>query len=82
MSTNVLGPCEYCTRPGKQVAFQEPDGADIFLCAICQKLLKSPATALPLIRGHISILGRELGPNFQSQINKFMGKISDWGNRN
>jgi hypothetical protein len=51
---------------------------DMFVCVSCTRLLRNPLTALPLIRGHLSILGRGKSGKFDSELNKFMGVVSSW----
>ena len=75
------GSCEYCSRPGRKIS-NETDTEDVFVCNSCMKLLKSPETALPLIRGHLSILGRDKGKDYKKQLEKFMSMISEWHKRN
>jgi len=50
------GPCEYCKREGPRRAGPE-DGLkeDLHVCTYCWKLLQSPSTALPLLRGHLAL---------------------------
>lgn len=51
-----FGSCEFCGRPGAKLAGVE-DGleSDFFACTGCRKLLSKPVTALPLIRGHLTL---------------------------
>lgn len=75
--------CHYCTRTGKlRVSKEEsPDLTDdIYICDFCWRLLQNPATALPLIRGHLSVTqGREMPEDkFKKIIEQFMSVISDF----
>lgn len=81
---NKQAPCEYCSRPAPAIAEKGEPGVDIdvHVCEACMRLLKSPETALPLIRGHLSIEGRDAGPGFKEQLEKYMSMISTWHRRN
>ncbi len=50
------GPCEYCDLRGPRRSGVE-DGLkeDLHVCEYCWKLLQSPSTALPLLRGHLAL---------------------------
>lgn len=78
------GPCWFCDRPGGLVAPKGEDGIskDVFLCPACKKLLKKPETALPLIRGRITLEHREGGARMKRRIDRFMEIISSWRPRN
>ncbi len=75
------GKCEYCSRPGPRRAGPE-DGApeDLFVCAPCWKLLQSPATAVPLLRGHVSLEMRGVvRPGAAEKlVSSFLSAISPW----
>lgn len=75
--------CEYCERPAPVISRAEENeiGEDVRVCGVCMNLLKDPATALPLIRGHLSIEGRHQGPHFRNRLEDFMGVISKWKTR-
>lgn len=79
MSSNT-GPCEFCSRPGDVISSADENDLkeNVYTCKSCLKLLKNPATALPLIRGHLSINNRNYGPTFKNDIEKFMGMLSSW----
>lgn len=55
---------------------------DVFVCPSCKKLLQKPETALPLIRGRITLEHREGGGPMKRRINRFMEVISSWKPRN
>ncbi len=78
--------CLFCYKPGApRVEEGEVEGTgSLSVCDFCWKLLKDPKTALPLIRGHLSLTERGKIPadQLKDQINQFMGKISDWKPRN
>lgn len=64
--------CNYCERIGKE---RFPD---IYLCDGCLKILKDPKTALPFLRGHLTLELRGKIPEdtLQERINIFMGYAS------
>lgn len=76
-----VGPCEYCGRSGPWRA-GPADGLkeDMHVCAACWKLLQSPATALPLLRGHLSLEMRGVvkPKEAQAMIESFIGGVSGW----
>jgi len=84
MSSEITGPCWFCSRDGKLVAKKGDDGIleDVFVCGGCNKLLKRPETALPLIRGRLTLEHREGGAPMKRRINRFMEGISGWKPRN
>jgi len=69
--------CLYCSRPAKQ------KGTDVAVCQACMVLLKNPATALPLIRGHLTMTLRGKLPeaDLKIKIDSFMEMISSWNMR-
>jgi len=73
--------CQYCTKMGTlRVSKNESPELteDIYVCNSCWILLKNPATALPLIRGHLSLThGREVPEKqFKEFMNKYMEFLS------
>ena len=54
---------------------------DVFVCAPCRKLLQKPETALPLLRGRVTIENRGR-PNAKREIDRFMEVVSSWKHRN
>ena len=77
--------CEYCNTPGV-LRIGKKDGAesDVYVCDSCWKLLKNPKTALPLIRGHLTmkLKGRISPEQLNRMLNHYMGMISAWKPRN
>jgi hypothetical protein len=75
------GPCEYCGRPGPRRAGAE-DGLkdDLHVCSQCWKLLQSPATAVPLLRGHLSLEMRGVvKPKAAgSMVSSFIERVREW----
>lgn len=78
--SSKLGPCEYCSRSASII--DGANGVSVYVCEGCLKLLKRPETALPLIRGHLSIEGRDKGPGYKKELNEFMEMISNWYKNN
>lgn len=78
------GPCWFCSRRGDLVARKGEDRIreDVFVCPACKKLLQRPETALPLIRGRITLEHRDEGARMKRRINRFMESISTWKPRN
>lgn len=81
------GECTFCYKPGKLrvKAMEQPDvGEDTHICDLCWKLLKNPATAIPLMRGHLTLTGRGKIPEAQLkfQVDQFVEKILPWKKRN
>jgi hypothetical protein len=77
--------CVYCNTPGKvRVIKTSGVGSDIYACDGCWELLKDPKTALPLIRGHLTITLRDTVPKstLDRVLNVFMEKISAWKQQN
>lgn len=68
--------CMYCGKPTSRVI----EGADCSVCEKCWKLLQNPVTALPLIRGHLTLTLRGTIPEdkLKLQIDKFMEQIATW----
>jgi hypothetical protein len=79
-----VGPCEYCGRPGPKRAGPE-DGLreNAYACAACWGLLKSPATGLALLRGHLSLemRGAVKRRTAEGLLASFMDKVSGWAAR-
>lgn len=77
------GSCEYCTKPGpiRIHANETPEvSRDVFICDKCWRLLKNPQTALPLLRGHLTLTQRnQMSPKqLEARMNQFMEIISKW----
>ncbi len=68
--------CEYCARPTEPR--NEIEGASV--CEICWQLLQNPTTALPLIRGHLTLTLRGKMPEdeLKKKIDAFMSMLSTW----
>lgn len=73
--------CEYCGRPGQKRAGPE-DGLpyDVYACGSCWKLLQNPATAIPLLRGHLSLEMRGVVEKKEAEglVSSFIGKVAGW----
>ena len=70
-----MNTCQYCSKPTDiQV------DTNVFVCPICWKLLQDPITALPLIRGHLTLILRGKIPDneLKKKINTFMQMIGSW----
>lgn len=73
--------CYYCTQDGiLRVKKEEAEKltSDIYVCDNCWRLLQNPATALPLIRGHLSLTeGRKMPEKqFKKMMDNYMDKLS------
>lgn len=68
--------CMYCGKPGTR----RIEEADSSVCGKCWKLLQNPATALPLIRGHLTLTLRGTVPEdkLKLHIDKFMEQLATW----
>jgi len=79
------GLCEYCSKPGIRWAGPE-DGLEkeMFICRGCLKILRNPQTALPFLRGHLSMELRGQIPEqkLSQMINQFMQAISKFHPKN
>ena len=80
------GPCYYCGTEGPIRVTPEEDGVsdNIYVCIKCWSLLKNPSTALPFLRGHVSLSCRNQMPKkeLDERLNSFMELISKWEPRN
>jgi hypothetical protein len=67
--------CQFCNRLA-----QPRDGLETGVCDECWQLLQKPTTALPLIRGHLTLTLRGKMPEaeLKKKIDDFMGMISGW----
>lgn len=76
-----MNKCEYCLSSGDSIRLE--DGQEAFVCKRCWKLLQNPVTALPLIRGNItmSLRGKVPEKDLEKTVNSFMAKISTWKKR-
>jgi hypothetical protein len=89
---NPFGKCEFCSSKAplrvSKSDFEFPMtilnpmkiAEDAYVCNSCWKLMQNPITALPLIRGHLTLTLRGLVPQkkLDQMINNFMEKISKW----
>ena len=73
--------CMYCGNLGTA---RVPGDEQSCVCDKCWKLLQNPVTALPLIRGHLTITLRGKIPpdKLDEMIQKFMGSIASWQKKN
>jgi hypothetical protein len=67
--------CEYCGRHAEIDA-----NLKVAVCASCWKLLRNPTTALPLIRGHLTLTlrGKVSDNELKRRVDAFMAMISTW----
>jgi hypothetical protein len=74
------GPCHFCSRTGALRAKPGEDQVEeeVYVCQGCWDLLRDPATALPLIRGDLSITLKGTVPDAQlsKSLNSFMERLS------
>jgi hypothetical protein len=63
--------CNYCDRTGKECI---PGDDPAYVCDGCWKILQNPITALPFLRGHLTLELRGKVPEhlLKKQINTFM----------
>lgn len=66
--------CDFCDNPGRD------RGDGVCVCPSCWTLLRDPRTALPLIRGTVTMKLRGSVPkaDLDRMVNEFMGRISGW----
>lgn len=81
------GPCMFCYGDGKLrvLAEEQPNvGEDTFVCGPCWALLQNPVTALPLMRGHLTLTERGKVPEAQlkKRVDKFIETVLPWKKRN
>lgn len=79
--------CTFCYKPGKLRvrADEQPDvGDDTYVCDPCWKLLQNPATAIPLMRGHLTLTSRGKMPEgkLKLQVDKFVETVLPWKRQN
>ncbi len=75
------GPCEYCRQPGiRRSGLEDGLKEDLYVCGQCWKLLQSPATAVPLLRGHLSLEMRGVvKPGMAGgMITSFVERVAAW----
>lgn len=78
------GICEYCSTKNASLYLGPPDVAqEVYVCSPCIRLLKNPVTALPLIRGNLTMKLRgtiseakldEMLQSFMETVSKFKPK--------
>ena len=78
------GPCEYCMVKSPQFTGPPETEKPTFLCTQCLRLLRNKATALPLIRGNLSMKLRGKIPEdrLKEMLDAYMSKLSEFGPRN
>lgn len=66
--------CSFCDHPGVD------RGDEVVVCNSCWTLLQDPKTALPLIRGTVTMQMRGSLPKekLERVVNDFMGMVSSW----
>ena len=73
--------CEYCDRDGiLRVEKNINVNRDVYVCDYCWELLRNPKTALPLIRGHLTLSLRRTIPKerLDRMLNQYMEMLSHW----
>jgi hypothetical protein len=70
--------CQFCSR-----AAEPRENLEVGVCHACWRLLQNPTTALPLIRGHLTLTLRGKVPDteLRRQIDAFMTMIASWSRR-
>ena len=79
------GICEYCSTRKAPLFIGPPEtDQEIYVCQSCIKLLKNPITALPLIRGNLTMKLRGTIPEevLNRMLQSFMEKISKFESDN
>ena len=71
--------CMYCSAKGTE-RISEKEGGPIYTCNYCWIILQNPKTALPFLRGHLTLQLRGKMPSkeLDAKINLFMKTISEW----
>jgi len=66
--------CNFCDQPGMD------RGDEVCVCPACWALLQDPKTALPLIRGTVTMKMRGQMPKerLDKVVNEFMGMMASW----
>ena len=87
MSGLPEGSCATCHEPGGTLRVSEeesPATGDIYVCDGCWSLLRDPKTALPLIRGHLTLTGRQFydRDELKRRVDGFMERVRKLGPRN
>jgi hypothetical protein len=69
--------CMYCTRDGKERMDLTKEESAV-VCDSCWKLLRDPKTALPFLRGHLTLQLRGTMPavELERRINIFMAHLT------
>lgn len=74
--------CTYCKRAGslRVSANESPLNQDIYVCDMHWNVLKDPKSALPFLRGSLSMnmRGSEDPTELQARIDKFMNIVKSW----
>ena len=72
---NALSRCHFCVKPAKII-----EGMEVAVCSNCFELLKNKHTALPLIRGQLtlSLRGQMPEAELKKRVDTFMEMISNW----
>lgn len=80
----IIGTCEYCMNKTAPYLTPEKDGIEAFVCSKCVKLLKDPVTALPLIRGNLTmkLRGEIPADKLSEMVNRLMVELSKFRPRN
>jgi hypothetical protein len=70
--------CQFCGKPAENL--EGLQGVEAAVCPSCMELLKTPTTALPLIRGHLTLTLRGKVPEaeLKRKVDAFMQMISTW----
>ncbi len=73
-----MGPCEYCSSQSPVFVEESENSVESFLCGKCLNLLRNPLTALPLIRGNLTmkLRGTMSEKKLNDTLNSFMEKLS------
>lgn len=73
--------CMFCMKGHALVraTAKETGSEDARACDSCWKLMKDPRTALPLMRGHLTMTLRGHGePDLEKKIQSFMDVVKDF----
>lgn len=73
--------CMFCMKGPSPVraTAKETGSEDVRVCDSCWRLMKDPKTALPLMRGHLTLTLRGKGePDLEKKIQSFMDLVKDF----